>query len=149
MHEIEASIDIEAPPATVWQVFSDYAAYPDWNPFVRSIEGAVRVGERLRVRLEPPSGRGMTMRPTVLAYTPEQELRWLGRLGLPHVFDGEHQFTLESINGGLGTRFVQHEKFQGVLVPLLGSVLRKTEAAFRAMNDALRDRAEAAIRAPH
>ena len=120
MHEIEASIDIEAPPAVVWQVVSDFARYPEWNPFIRSLEGEVRVGERLRVRLEPPSGRGMTMRPTVLAYTPEHELRWLGRLGLPHIFDGEHRFTLEPIDGGLGTRFVQHEKFQRRARPVAG-----------------------------
>jgi hypothetical protein len=144
MHQIEASIDIDAPPAAVWRVFADFARYPDWNPFVRSLEGEVRVGERLRVRLQPPGQRGVTMRPTVRAYTPQRELRWLGRVGLPRIFDGEHRFTLEPIDGGRRTRFTQSEEFRGVLVPFLGSMLRTTETSFGSMNEALRDQTEAA-----
>ena len=53
MHHIEASIEIDAPPAAVWRVFADFASYPDWNPFIRSLEGEPLVGERLRVRLQP------------------------------------------------------------------------------------------------
>jgi hypothetical protein len=146
MHQIEASIDIDASPAAVWRVFADFASYPDWNPFVRSLEGDLRVGERLRVRLEPPGQRGVTLRPIVRAYTSERELRWLGRLGLPRIFDGEHRFTLEPIDQGRGTRFTQSEEFRGVLVPFLGSLLRKTETAFGSMNEALRDRTAALVR---
>jgi hypothetical protein len=146
MHEIESSIDIEAPPTAVWRVFTDFASYPDWNPFVRSLEGELQVGQRLRVRLQPPGRRAITMRPTVHAYRAEHELRWVGHLGLPRLFDGEHRFTIEPLDGGHRTRFVQSERFRGVLVPLLASLLRTTETAFESMNEALRDRAEASVR---
>jgi len=39
----------------------------------------------------------MTFRPTILKAEPERELRWLGRLLLPGLFDGEHVFEIEQI----------------------------------------------------
>ena len=143
MKHIEASTQIDAPPAAVWRVFADFASYPDWNPFVRTLEGQVEVGQRLHVRLQPPGRRAITMRPVVRAYSPERELRWLGRLGLPRIFDGEHRFVIEPLDDGNRTRFVQSETFRGVLVPFLGSLFRTTETAFASMNEALRDRVEA------
>jgi hypothetical protein len=143
MRTIETTTEIDAPPEAVWAVLTDTAAYPDWNPFVRSFEGDLRVGARLQVRLHPPGGRAITMRPTIRVVDAPSELRWLGRLGLPRIFDGEHRFTVEPLDGGTRSRFVQAETFRGVLVPLVGSVLRSTEAGFEAMNDALRDRVAA------
>jgi hypothetical protein len=142
MRSIETTIEIDASPAEVWVVVTDTAAYPEWNPFIRSLEGELQVGARLRVRIEPPEGRGITLRPKIVALTPVSELRWLGRIGLPRIFDGEHRFAVEPIDGGRRTRFVHAERFRGVLVPLLGSLLRNTEAGFAAMNEALRQRVE-------
>ena len=80
--------------------------------------------------------------PTIRRVDPNRELRWLGRLLLPKVFDGEHIFELHSRNGG--TRFVQRETFSGLLIPLLwGSMKAPTRRGFEAMNEALKARAEA------
>ena len=81
----------------------------------------------------------MTFRPTVRAVEDGRELRWLGRFLVPGLFDGEHSFTLETLPGGR-TRFVQSERFSGVLVGLLGRTLERTEAGFHAMNEALAER---------
>jgi hypothetical protein len=143
MRRLETSIEIEAPPSSVWAVLADTASYAEWNPFVPSIEGELKPGERIRVSLRPPNGRGITLRPTVLVAEPGRELRWLGRLGLPRIFDGEHEFVLEELGDGSRTRLVQAETFRGVLVPMLGGVLADTEKGFVAMNEALRDRVHA------
>jgi len=67
---------------------------------------------------------------------------WLGRLVLPGLFDGRHRFEL--VPDGDGTRLVHTERFTGLLVPLLKKSLdTKTIAGFRAMNTALKARAEA------
>jgi hypothetical protein len=122
-------------------VVADFASYPEWNPFIRSIEGDARVGARLRVRIEPPGARGMTFRPTVRAAEPGRELRWLGRLFLPGLVDGEHRFALEPLAAGR-TRFVQSERFSGLLVGLLGKTLTATKRGFEQMNSALKQRVE-------
>lgn len=86
----------------------------------------------------------MTFRPTVLKAEPNRELRWLGHLLIPGLFDGEHIFTIEPL-GANRVRFVQREIFTGLLVPLLASGLdTDTRRGFEEMNQALKVRAEQA-----
>ncbi len=142
-NELRAEIEIDADPDTVWAVLTDFQAYPDWNPFINPIEGDAALGSRLGVRLRPPEGRGITMKPAVTVNEPGKAFGWLGRLGgVPHLFDGAHRFELEPIEGGRRTRFVQSERFRGILLPLVRrSVLPPTLRGFEAMNRALADRA--------
>ena len=141
MKTLQATVDINAPVHRVWSVLSDVAAYPEWNPFIRRVEGTLQPGSRLTVRIEPPGGSGMTFKPTVQVVEPDRLLRWLGRLLLPGVFDGEHSLELQPLDGSR-TRFIQSERFSGILVPLLGSALTRTQRGFEEMNQALKARAE-------
>jgi len=54
MKELHSEIEINASAERVWDILTDFASYPQWNPFIRSISGELEVGERLEVRLEPP-----------------------------------------------------------------------------------------------
>ena len=145
-HQIATEIEIDATPDTVWAMLTDLPAYRDWNPFITSAEGSVVVGERLVNRLEPPGGKAMTFKPTVTAVEDRRVFEWLGRLGVPGVFDGRHRFELVPTDGG--TRLVHTEHFKGVLVPFMKKSLdSQTVAGFEAMNTALRSRAEAHDRA--
>ncbi|MGY1786360.1 SRPBCC family protein [Geodermatophilus sp. SYSU D00698] len=141
MTQLSTAIEIDAPPERVWAELTDLGAYPEWNPFIVRAEGDVAPGARLSLRMQPVGGRAMGFRPRLLEVAPARELRWLGRLGVPGLFDGEHVFRLEPV--GPGTRLVQEETFRGVLVPLLARSLRRgTLPAFEAMNRALKERAE-------
>jgi hypothetical protein len=140
--QLRTEIDIQASPDRVWEVLTDFAAYPDWNPFITQARGTARVGERLTNRMQPVGGRGVTFRPTVLQADPGRRLRWLGRLVAPGIFDGEHTFTIERLGDGR-VRLVQEEQFRGLLVPLMARSLdRRTLPGFELMNRALKRRAE-------
>ncbi len=140
MRRLATAIDIAASPAATWRVLTDFAAYPEWNPFIRRLVGEPRVGTRLEVTVQP-AGRGvMTFKPTVLVAEPERELRWLGRVIMPGLFDGEHAFIIETTPAGCRLR--QEEDFRGVLVPLFGAMLRDTAQGFDALNRALKQRVE-------
>jgi hypothetical protein len=142
MREISIEIEINAPAARVWEILTDFARYPQWNPFIPDIEGRLVVGERLRVLIRPPGGKGMTFRPVVLVAQPPSELRWLGRLLLPGIFDGEHRFQIEELGGGR-VRLRQSEQFRGILVPILWSRMgTPTRRGFESMNLAIKDLAE-------
>jgi hypothetical protein len=141
VRELRREIEIDAPPERVWAVVTDFAAYPEWNPFIRRISGELREGARLEVRIEPPGARATTFKPTVRAVDTNRELRWLGRLLVPGIFDGEHSLRIEQREGG-GSRFVQSERFSGVLVGLFKGTLAKTATGFEQMNAALRARVE-------
>jgi hypothetical protein len=140
--EIQREIEIDASPDTVWAVLADTSAYAEWNPFVRRLSGDLREGAKLEAQIAPPGGRAMTFKPTVLTAEPGRELRWLGRLLVPGLFDGEHRFRLEPIANGR-TRFVQSERFSGILVGLLRKTLERTQLGFEQMNAALKQRVEA------
>jgi hypothetical protein len=140
--QLRSEIDIDATAERVWQILTDFDAYPDWNPFLVRASGRPRQGERLNLRMQPVGGRAMTFRPTVIEASPGRRLRWLGRLLAPGIFDGEHSFTIEAVGEGK-VRVIQEEQFRGILVPLLWrSLQRRTLPAFEQMNLALKQRAE-------
>jgi len=93
-HELKSSIEIDATPRHVWTILKDFARYPEWNPFIPFIRGRPEPGNRLQVRIQPSGTKGMNFRPVVVAADKERELRWLGRLIVPGIFDGEHRFTI-------------------------------------------------------
>ena len=140
--QLRAVIDVRATPERVWEVLTDFAAYPQWNPFLTRVNGAARRGERLTIHMQPVGGRGMTFRPRVLDVDPSRRLSWLGRLLLPGVFDGEHSFNIEPLDDGR-IRLVQQEVYRGLLVPFMARSLdRHTLPAFEQMNRALKRRVE-------
>lgn len=141
-NHLHTEITIDAPAEQVWRVLTDVDAYPDWNPFIPRITGALTPGSRIEVQLQPPGGRGMTMRPSIRDVDTNRELRWLGHLGIPGLFDGEHRFVIEPL-GEERVRFVQEERFSGLLAPLvLRFVGEQTRQGFERMNQALKFRAE-------
>lgn len=141
-HRLHSQVEIAASADRVWTILTNFGAYPDWNPFIRQIRGTPEPGARLEVRIQPSGTRGMTFRPVVLTAERPTELRWLGRLLLPGIFDGEHAFRIGPLPG-VGVLFEQSERFSGVLVPVLRSGLdRDTKRGFEAMNAALKARAE-------
>jgi len=141
MHQINTQIEITASAEQVWAILSDFDSYPQWNPFIRSIEGELEVGKGLNVFIQPPNSKGMRFKPKVLIVSRYRELRWKGRLLVPGLFDGEHFFKIEDSPGGV--TFQQGEIFSGILQPLFRSSLDgATKQGFIAMNKALKKRAE-------
>ena len=140
MKTMSASIQIDAPPEAVWAVLTDLGRYPEWNPLFREASGQVTMGTTITLRsVHPANGRLMTVKPKITVADPGAELRWAA--GLPGIMSGEHSFVLTTADGG--TRLVQSETFRGLLVALSGKTLARAEASFRALNEALKNRAEA------
>jgi hypothetical protein len=118
-------------------------AYPQWNPFIPKARGETKNGEKLEVHIQPPNTRGMIFKPKVIKAEQNHELRWLGRLFIPRLFDGEHIFTIEPLKDKR-SRFIQREILTGLLVPffLMRSLEVNTRLGFEDMNTALKKQAE-------
>jgi hypothetical protein len=95
------------------------------------------------VRIAPPGARATTLKPTVRAVETNRELRWLGRLLVPGIIDGGHSLLIEPREGGR-SRFVQSERWSGLLVGFVKGTLAKTDDGFEQMNAALKARVEQA-----
>src|SRR5262245_19421999 len=106
MQHLQSEIEIAAPAARVWHLLTDFSAYASWNPFVRRIGGALTLGARLDVEIQPDGGRVMSFKPQVIVSDPLREFRWKGQLLVPGLFDGEHYFQIGETSPG-AVRFVQ------------------------------------------
>ena len=138
--DVTATTDIDAPPERVWAVLADTARYPEWNPFVRSLDGPLVTGGKIAVGLQLPGRTLQSMRPTLTEVDGGRTFAWLGHVGFAGVFDGRHRFRVGALGEGR-SRFVQSERLSGALVPLFRSMLTgPTPEAFVAMNDALAER---------
>ncbi|MEM0997055.1 MAG: SRPBCC domain-containing protein [Bacteroidota bacterium] len=140
MKEIRTEIVIEAPRNRVWQLLTEFAVYPNWNPFIREIEGQLVVGTQLRTVMQLGE-KPQTFRPVVTEVVPEKRFAWLGKLPLGS-FSGQHYFELESRVEGR-TKLIHGEYFSGWLRgPIMNRIGEATRNAFIEMNRALKAEAE-------
>src|SRR5262249_1337776 len=109
------------------------------------IEGTPQVGTKLTVHMGAGRGRGMVFKPSVSAATPEEELRWLGKLGFGGIVDGEHFFILDRNEDGT-THLTHGERYSGALVALAKPFLNKerNQAGYEVFNQVLKQVVESA-----
>lgn len=137
-HSISSQIEINATPATIWKVLTDTDKYSEWNPFIKKIKGDFVEGTKISAVIGD-----MKFKPMLLTVNKEQELKWVGKLLVKGLFDGEHRFQIVENDNGSCT-FVQSERFSGLLVgPFKKKLDTETLGGFQAMNEALKKRCEA------
>ncbi len=147
MKKLKTEIIIDAPATVIWEVLMDTDSYHQWNPFIQSINGTLKVGEKLAVLIQLEGKKPQLFRPRVQVVETAQEFRWLGHLWVPGLFDGEHHFQLEQVSA-TQTRFRHGENFRGILSGLIMNMVgEETRQGFEAMNAALKQRAERKITA--
>lgn len=141
MKSLETKINISASAEKVWEVLTDFDSYPEWNPFVIKLSGNTEVGNQIVVNLKLENNDPQKFKPEVLVKDENREFRWVGKLFIKGLFDGEHFFQLKEVENGV--EFIHGENFSGVLVgPIMSLIGDKTEAGFNAMNEALKTRVE-------
>jgi hypothetical protein len=136
---ITTHLTVDSPVEDVWEILTTLPAYGEWNPFITKAAGVFALGERLDLTIQPPGRRPMRFKPWVTAVQQHRYVEWLGRAGIPGIFDGRHSFTLTPVTHGR-TLLQQSETFSGVLIPFGGSVFARTRTGFEQMNEALRHR---------
>ncbi|MDZ4777982.1 MAG: SRPBCC domain-containing protein [Alphaproteobacteria bacterium] len=144
-HAIRTDCVIAAPPAKVWAVLAEFAAWPAWNPLNLAAQGEAKVGARVpMVFRDLPSGKpGAVIRQTVtiVAAEPGRELAWAGHV--PIVFKGRHGFLLTA--QGEGTHVLHTEALSGLLPATWSAakIERDFVPAYEAVNRALAARVAA------
>ncbi len=137
---IDTSIDIDAPPEEVWSAIVDFNSWESWNDFIPIVEGNLKVGERICIKVVPPGLKPMIFNPEVFDIRPIETIVWGGSF-LKIIYRGDHTFLFESIPDGK-TRFRQIERFMGPMVLFMGGMIKKTEAGYHQMNLALKEQVE-------
>jgi len=139
-NRIETSIIIKSNVNNVWEILTNFDAYPSWNPFIKAIKGNLKLGAVLNNTLVNKD-KEMVFHPVVTKLVEQKEFEWVGK-ALANTFVGRHNFTLEKISEN-ETKLLQSEQFSGLLSSLLLLMIRNdTEKGFKEMNQALKNRAE-------
>ena len=115
---------------------ADLDSWENWNPFITRAGGELRQGGSIEVFIESPGGKGRAVKPRLMTVEPGRELRWVGVFITRGLFTGQHYFIIEPQDEG-GVIFVHGEYSGGIMVPLMGGMLRKVELGFADMNKAL------------
>ncbi|GAA2490844.1 SRPBCC family protein [Streptomyces sp. NPDC059506] len=122
-----SSITIEASPAEVMAVISDFARYPEWTGEVKQAEilskDAAGRAEQVRLVLDA----GAIKDDHTLAYTwiGDHEVRWsLVKSQMLRALDGA--YVLAPLDGGTRTE-VTYSLTVDVKIPMLGMIKRKAE----------------------
>jgi hypothetical protein len=140
---VETRIDIQASDAMVWSIVTDFQAYDEWHPQMTAVRGAPAAGSRLDFTARVGDDvRTLNARiDQVIAPT---TMCWAGPVSIAArmVFRGRHCLIIEPA-GGSQVRFVNRERFGGLLAPVLRRYLTRDVAnAYGAANVALKTRAE-------
>jgi uncharacterized protein YndB with AHSA1/START domain len=78
-HVIESvTVQIDAPADLVWEVMTDYARYPEWNPYTVQVETTLEIGDPIDLTLPNPDGSEGTFvnREYIRVVDPPHHLRY-------------------------------------------------------------------------
>lgn len=134
--EIKTKITVKSSPEIIWKTLTNFENYPNWNPFIKEIEGKLKVSEQLKVKIQPENSSEMTFKPTILDLKKDKLFIWKGKFILKGLFDGEHKFELIDNKNGT-TTFKQSEIFSGILVGIFN--LESTKKGFEKMNRKIKE----------
>jgi hypothetical protein len=130
--------DIDAPIDLVWSVLTDAAAYPEWNPFMVSLDTGFEVGSPVVMRVHLLTT--FPQRGTVTGFGPH-EIRWRVLFGPAWFVEANRVQRLTTVNGR--TRYETRDEMTGAAAPLvIAATGRLVARGFADMAVALKSRAE-------
>ncbi len=110
MPELTIELDLAASPERVWSVLTDFAAYPEWNPY-QTIEGTAEPLAVVIVSTRALDGRLFpTTRAGIWKFEPNERLEFLN--GLPLWFSSTRFFHLSP--SAKGTLLKHGVRFSGI-----------------------------------
>jgi len=147
-YEVSTTIEIAATPENVWAVLADLASYTKWHPAYVEVTGQLAAGSTLTITTtHPTSSRNMTAKVKVLTADPGTELRW--KSNLAGVTISKRTFRLSpTANGTLLVQTGTYRGLGGGRGRAITKVIGRIQDTFVAINQAIKEQAEARQQAP-
>lgn len=133
-----STIEIRATPERIWQILTDPAGWPTWEPNCTRIDGRIEVGQQLTVHTRL-SDRAFPA--NVASMDPPRSMVWSWSMPLG-MFSGVRTFTLTP--KGDVTEVYCGEQFSGWMLWLFGRSVPDLTDAFRQFAEGLKKHAESA-----
>ncbi len=138
--KFHAQATFEAPADKVWEHLTDFESYPEWNPFLRSVQGQSKEDATIYIQVanqpRPIKGRIKQLIPNN-----RLQLESLGPLGLGLL---KALFTCEitPLEGNRQVLFTVDETFKGPLTRIVSSSLEQQSPLYNEMCQSLKMRVE-------
>jgi hypothetical protein len=139
MRGYHTKIEINRPVAEVWKQLTDFEAYTDWNPIIKTLEGEMKEGNKLKAYIIPLKQK---LSVKLLEFQEEKAMAWEGSLISNRLTRVYHYYHLEALEEER-TLLKHGETFSGALawmIPVF--VLQKNERLFNLHNQRLKKRLE-------
>jgi len=130
--ETSVSIRIASDPSVVWTLLTQAADFPRWNSTVISIEGAIALKEKIRLRSTLDEKRTFTLK--VKEFEPERRMVWGDG-------KGKRVYLLQD-NGDGSLTFSMTEKIGGLMFPMYAKFIPPFDASFEQFAADLKKEAE-------
>jgi len=108
-NELVTEVLIDAPPAEVWAVLTDFPRYREWNDKIDYLDGSATEGVVTRILAAKGTPAEREFFGKVVEVVEPRLLASEG--GDPELFFGQHRWELHP--HGAGTRLVNRESFSG------------------------------------
>lgn len=140
--KIENRIGVTATAPAIWEVLSDIAAWPEWNPLYTRAVGVLRIGAQLDLEVAVPGQPKRMIRPVIADWVPNDQIHWNLRM-LGGLVKTTRYLEIEQLTE-TGCIFTNGELFDGLLGPSIAKRMRRElREGFNAMGEALKARVEA------
>jgi hypothetical protein len=137
---IENRTGVAAPAEIIWEVLTDLARWPEWNPLYASASGDIKIGAPWTMVLKLPGRPDEVLRPKVLDWAPEDHIH----LQTKTFFIATLRYLEIEALSDQGCIFSNGERFQGMLAGMIiRPFARDLRKGFDAMGEAMKVRAEA------
>ena len=129
---------IHAPVPGVWSILTDLPSWPVWNSTVVAVEGAVALGQKVKVTVTANPKRAFPVTVSTLEFP--SRMVWTGGMPLG-LFTGTRTFTLSETAGG--TDFSMEEVYSGPLASVVTRSIPDLAPSFEEFARCLKTAAEA------
>jgi hypothetical protein len=135
--EYSVTINIKATPEKIWKIITHAQEYTKWNSTIKSLEGTIAPGHKIKLRATLDEKRVFTL--TVAEFTPYKIMVW--KSGAAPMFKGMRTYTLTDAKDGT-TDFTMAEVFSGLMLPMIAGSLPDFRPAFEQFAADLKKEAE-------
>lgn len=134
-------VDIAASAEDIWQILTDFARYPAWNPILRKLEQEQDPSAKFVIDLHPPGQINIAFRVEISERIPNLSLAWLGHCWRSDFLSWDHRVEIEPYSWGCTLR--QTARLTGHLIKATPNFMMiPIRNGFAVMNERLRDRVE-------
>ena len=139
---IDATLDIDASAELVWQVITDFARYPEWNPFIPECRSTLKPGDPIDLKVNLFAGGPRPQREWMLTHTPGREFSYRMKPVPGGTLRSRRSHQVTPLGPGR-CRYESHFELVGWLQPLVSGLLGgKLKLGFAGMTEGIKTQAE-------